>query len=294
MRAVAAMSFFLLAFPAASATPPAVAIAVDSDPTPLPLGEERAFQVDVTFTCGTPPDPTTHVDLDLASGNYFNMSADRIHWVHSGADCAQAGGTLHDHATGTVRLVRAMPPFQELSFRILASLGDGDATWTADAEDLRVVPDAWLSVGAVLGTPANVTKGGGTLRQDAVWTVTNHGTGAFHADVRVDSKPPWLDLDVPDAIDSNDAESGATATFTMRATMPASCPAASAVVVLEFAARSPDARSHASSNPKVQGVVPCAPAKARGTPAVEPGLLAVALLAARGMASRGPARQQKR
>jgi len=101
-------------------------------------------------------------------------------------------------------------------------------------------------------------------------------------------------VEVPASVVSGPGAENAAAAFTMQARMPSSCPSRWGVVTLAFDVRSPDPRSRAHAEPKVQAQVPCDPSLAgQGAPAVGPVLLLLlpALAAARRRRA-SPAKQQ--
>ena len=290
VRAAVALLALVALAPAAVASGPHLTVVIHQADDLVGMGETLDFTLAFTFTCGEPADPTTHVDVEPPSGNYFNITLAQEHWVFSGGDCAQAHGTIRRETAGTFHFVFALPPFHTLKFPMAAFVGDGDTVWTSAGADLNATPDAQLLMGAVLAQPTAAARSGSDLTETASWTVTNHGKGRFHAEVRVDSKPDWLQVEVPAEVDSGpDMEGGARANLTMQATMPVACPAPVAVVTLALDVRSPEPRSRAAESVKVQGKLPCQPGLAKGTPGL-PAALFVAALAMAAARRRGPGR----
>lgn len=267
----------LLLVPPASAQGPSIEGELTQATQVAGVEEPLAFRFDFTYTCGTPADPEVRINLEVPSGNYFNITFERTRWDYTAADCAASGGALRSGSNGSFRFTRAMPPFRNLEFPVAAWLGSGETVWTQAEDLLVIVPDAHLRIAAVLGAPQNVRIADGRLRQDMEWVVRNHGTGAFVAAVVVESKPDWLEIELAPSV----ASDGEPASLAMLAHMPAACPGPSALVTLAFDVRSPDSRSRAHEVVRVQGVVPCRPDLAtQGTPWAGAPLLLVALAAA--------------
>jgi hypothetical protein len=276
MRALVLLACVLvLAAPAVLADGPRIDMAVHADAHPLGT-ETRIVRVTFNFTCGVPPDPETHVELDVPSGNTFNLTFHPAKWVYTASDCARAQGVIRGASDGTFRFTRALPPFSSWEYPINLWLGPGrnGVIWANDVEPLVVVADQQLNLGARMTVDSTRRDDG--HRATVTWLARNHGTGAFKADVEVDGDTPeWIRATrMPASIES---DSEGRANFQVDVHMPDPCPSSTAVLTLKLTGKGADARSRAQQEVRVQGVIPCG---STGTPAAPIALVALAVLAA--------------